>query len=194
MRPTPEVHDALACLLTYPGEPHGPLGQLDPTEAGGGNRYPGAVQVIARACPETTEALERFLGGIAGHAPGELEELYTRTFDNVADRSLEVGWQLFGENYARGALMVRLRELMRRHDVPEHTELPDHLTHVLALLGRAPAELAASLAANQVHQALEKMLEGLRAIDSPWTGVLEATDAVLARHANDEPVTAEATR
>ena len=171
MRPTPEVHDALACLLTYPGE-----GQS-------GARYAAAVDVVVRACPELAGSLQGFLDAISGFETGELEELYTRTFDNVADRSLEVGWQLFGENYARGALMVRFRSLMRKYEVPERTELPDHLTHVLALLGRAPAELAAAFAAIQVGQAVESMLTGCRAIDSPWVGVLEAVQGVLGMHA-----------
>ncbi len=173
MRPAPEVHDALACLLTYPGEEHST------------GRYPAAVEVVTRACPETREALEGFSGGIAELDGGELEELYTRTFDNVAERSLEVGWQLFGENYARGVLMVRFRELLRRYEVPERTELPDHLTHVLALLGRMPRELSASFAAVQVGQAVDKMLASLRAYGSPWAGVLEATRMVLDLHAGE---------
>ena len=169
MRPAPEVHDALACLLTYPGE-------------GAGEHYPAAVKVVQQACPETVSSLDDFLAGIAGVDAGELEELYTRTFDNVAERSLEVGWQLFGENYARGVLLVRLRALMREHGVPERTELPDHLTHVLPLLGRAPQELARSMANGQVNPALDKIIAGLRDFDSPWLGVLEAARAVLAGH------------
>lgn len=181
MRPAPEVHDALACLLSYPGE-------------GNGERYPAAAAVLTAACPETAEPLRAFLDGIGALDAGALEELYTRTFDNVAERSLEVGWQLFGENYARGALLVRFRDLLRTYDVPERTELPDHLSHVLPLLGRAPEPLAAAFARNQVHQATEKMLAGLRAIESPWTGVLEATRAVLRMHASGTPAVTEATR
>ena len=182
MRPAPEVHDALACLLTYPGQ------------AESGMRYPAAVALVSRECPETAEALRRFSEATSDTRVEELEELYTRTFDNVADRSLEVGWQLFGENYARGALMVRFRELMRRYGVPERTELPDHLTHVLALLGRAPAPLAAEFAHNQVRQALASMLEALRSFGSPWVAVLEAVEAVLARHERQVRVTSEAAR
>ena len=181
MRAPPEVHDALACLLTYPAQ------------EGSGMRYPVAVDVVSRACPETADALRSFAESTRGLEAGELEELYTRTFDNVAERSLEVGWQLFGENYARGVLMVRFRELMRRYDVTEHTELPDHLTHVLALLGRMPEELAAAFASVQLGQATEKILAGLRDYDSPWVGVLEATQKVLARTAPKASVPSEAT-
>ncbi|MDP6410196.1 MAG: molecular chaperone TorD family protein [Planctomycetota bacterium] len=182
MRPGPEVHDALACLLTYPGE------------AGGVERYTAAVAVVGRACPESAEELRGFLEGIATLDGGRLEELYTRTFDNVADRSLEVGWQLFGENYARGVLMVRFRALMREHGITEQTELPDHLTHVLAVLGRVPDKLASALAAGQVHQAVEKIHENLATIESPWVGVLGATLRVLELHSPLADAAQEAVR
>ena len=173
MRPAPEVHDALACLLTYPAQ------------ESTGMRYPAAVEVVSRACPETADDLDSFMEQIRALDAGELEELYTRTFDNVAARSLEVGWQLFGENYARGTLMVRFRALMRDYKVPEHTELPDHLTHVLAMLARIPENLAGAWAGNQVLQAVDKMLEGLRSFESPWVGVLEATKKVLHMHEHE---------
>lgn len=182
MRPAPEVHDELACLLTYPGA------------GSSGMRYPAAVDVVSRACPETAADLKDFSDAIRDVGPGELEELYTRTFDNVAERSLEVGWQLFGENYARGALMVRFRGLMRQYSVPEHTELPDHLTHVLALLARVPEDVASAFACNQVLQAVEKVIEGLRSYQSPWVGVLEATRKVLERHRVEAGVTTEVMR
>jgi len=169
VRPTPQVHEALACLLTYPGE-------------GNAQRYSAAVRLVSSACPAAADPLRAFSSGIAACDEGELEELYTRTFDNVAERSLEVGWQLFGENYARGVLMVRLRDLMRRNGVPERTELPDHLAHVLPLLGRAEEGLAAALAHGHARQASEKILSGLREIESPWCGVLEAVLVVLALH------------
>ncbi|MDP6763628.1 MAG: molecular chaperone TorD family protein [Planctomycetota bacterium] len=182
MRPAPEVHDALACLLTYPGE------------GGGSERYAAAADVVSRSLPDCAEELRAFLAGIGELGDGELEELYTHTFDNVADRSLEVGWQLFGENYARGVLMVRLRGLMREHGITEHTELPDHLTHVLALLGHLPEDLAGALARNQVHQAAEKIHENLRAITSPWAGVLAVTLRVLESHSSPTCAEQEATR
>ena len=64
----------------------------------------------------------------------ELEETYARTFDINPACALEVGWHLFGEEYARGLFLVRLRGEMREHGVEESSELPDHITHVLALI------------------------------------------------------------
>ena len=171
MRPAPEVHDSLAHLLCYPGG--------DAWE-----HQLAAVEVVRAACPEARPGLDTFVTAVGALTGGEREELYTRTFDSTDDRSLEVGWQLFGENYARGALLVRLRQLLREYGVPEQTELPDHMSHVLPLLGRAPRALAQHLAAHQVTQAVEKMLSGVRAIESPYVGVLEATRLVLAMHSS----------
>lgn len=170
MRPSSEVHDALALLLSYPGE-------------GRAERHDVAVSVIVAACPASRRALDDFQSKVAQLSPGEMEELYTRTFDNTDDRSLEVGWQLFGEQYSRGALMVRLRKLLRDHGVVEQTELPDHLVHVLPLLGRAPADVASVLAGSHVMQAVDKIITALEKKESPYVGVLQATRRVLTTHA-----------
>ncbi len=42
------------------------------------------------------------------------EELYTRTFDLNPVCALEIGWHLFGEDYERGAFLVRMRDQLRR--------------------------------------------------------------------------------
>ena len=75
------------------------------------------------------------------------QELYVQTFEFNPACTLELGWHLFGENYERGEFLVRMRDLLRRHGIAESTELPDHLTHVLALVGRLDHEEAAELAA-----------------------------------------------
>lgn len=169
MRPEPRVHDALARLVEYPGE-------------GGREAYARSLERVRASLPECAAGLDAFERAIAPLTEGELEELYARTFDHVAERSLEVGWQLFGESYARGALLVRLRGLLRQAGVAERTELPDHLIHVLPLLGRAPERVAAALAAGPVGQAAAKLSSALCAAESPWAGVLEAICALLRRH------------
>jgi nitrate reductase assembly molybdenum cofactor insertion protein NarJ len=77
-----------------------------------------------------------------------------------------------------------MRQHMRRFDVPEDTELPDHITHVLAVLGRMESEEANNFAVKSVLPALEKMLAGLEGKDSLYENVLGALQSVLTdRHA-----------
>jgi len=76
-------------------------------------RYPSAdyLSRLDRACaesePDESRALlEQFRAQAAAMSLEELQELYTRTFDLSPLCSLEAGWQLYGEDYARGSFLV----------------------------------------------------------------------------------------
>ncbi len=127
-----------------------------------------AALAEARACIQLFHERTRRLG------TEELQELYTRTFDLNPACSPELGWHLFGERYERGLFMVKLRRLMRRAELPETGELPDHLAGVLELLPRMPAEEAAELAAACVLPALAKMRRELEdGGDHPYLPLLD---------------------
>jgi nitrate reductase delta subunit len=158
-----ELYQALAALLTYPGAD-----------------YPQRVEASRRAATvECRDSLERFAYSIQDLELWELEELFTRTFDMNPVCSLEMGWHLFGENYERGLLLVRMREELRRYGITESTELPDHVTHVLKLLARMDHETAADFIAACVLPAVEKMLEAIRGKGNPFENVLLAIQALL---------------
>ena len=123
---------------------------------------------------EVTPLLEDFVQRLQPLSLHQLEELFLQTFDLNPVCSLEVGWHLFGENYDRGLLLVRIRQELARCGVPESSELPDHLTHVLGLLGRMPQEPAADFAAAVVLPALAKMLEAMHGKENPYENLLEA--------------------
>ena len=57
--------------------------------------------------------------------------------------------------------------------------LPDHLTHVLRLVGRMEHETAADFTAACVLPALAKMLQALRGKDNPFENVLLSVQTVL---------------
>src|SRR3972149_5384978 len=84
----------------------------------------------------------------------ELEESFTRTFDLNPVCCLEVGWQLYGEDYNRGSFMVEMRQRIRSHGITETLELPDHLSNLLPLLGRMEPQEAGPLCASFVLSAL----------------------------------------
>lgn len=162
-----DVFDALAELLEYPGDGHE-------------RRAARARAVLVEQAPDLAARLAPFLGRLTQGGPAEAEELYTRTFDWSPERALEVGWHLYGEQYDRGAFLVRMRELLRAHGVEEGAELPDRLGTLLRLLGRLPADGACDLAARALRPGLERMQAGFASEpDNPYRAVLEAVAAVL---------------
>lgn len=105
----------------------------------------------------------------------EFEELYTRTFDINPVASLEIGWHLYGETYERGSFLVKMRQLLKSVEIPESTELPDHLSHVLLALEKLDAtDEANELAVQYVAPALAKILEGFKDKQNPYEHVLLA--------------------
>lgn len=144
-------------------------------------RYPGRgedpalsehVGLILEQAPERGVDLLPLLEYLEDNGPSALEEVFTRTFDANAERALEVGWHLYGENYARGAFMVRMRDLLRRLDVTENAELPDHISHVLLVLARADTGTARAIASGVLSPALAKILEGFGDQGNPYHGVM----------------------
>lgn len=158
-----EFYHALAGLLAYP--------EAD---------YPQRLEASLRAAtPECRALLAPFADAVRGLELWQLQELFTRTFDMNPLCSLELGWHLFGENYERGLLLVRMRDELRKHGIRESTELPDHLTHVLELLARMDHEAAADFTAACVLPALEKMLQAIRGKENPFENVLLAIQTFL---------------
>ena len=163
-----ELFDALAKLYLYP--------------AGGfGRRLKAFRELIGEDHPRCARDLIPLIAATRGKSDGYVEELYTRTFDINAICCMEIGWHIYGEEYARGSLLVRLREALREEGIPESSELPDHLTHVLQLLGRLEGELAMDLAGRYLLPALDKMLKGMAGKDSPYECLVEATAAIVRR-------------
>ena len=159
-------------------------------------RYPGRdfalglAAIPARLEEESSEAarLVREFGDRIGRLTlEELQELYTRTFELNPVCALEVGWQHYGEEYARGSFLVFLRDALRQHGIPEETELPDHLIHVLPLLDRLSNGEANELVEYAVLPAIEKMVGGLAGKNNPYESLLRAIVTLLGTRSPREP-------
>lgn len=157
------IYDALAAVLTYPD----------------GNYREAILQAARTAPPEIEQPLQEFARELEGKSALELQELFTVTFDLHPVCSLELGWHLFGENYDRGLLLVKMRELLRQYGIAESGELPDHLAHALRLIARMDAEARHDFAAAIMLPALGKMLDAFRDKPNPYNKVLEATKTQL---------------
>lgn len=137
---------------------------------------------------DAAKLVDAFGDATAEHSYDQMEELFARTFDLNPQCSQEVGWHLFGESYDRGAFLVWMRQQLRKYDLTESVELPDHLTHVLWVLGRMERAEADAFSAEAVLPAVQKMLPGLTGKDNPFEQVLRTVELILtARHGSARP-------
>jgi len=160
------ICDLLAALLKYPDGDY--LKAIEECQSRLQEEQPGAAGPIGR-----------FARAVRGLSHEQRQELFVQTFDLNPVCVLEVGWHLYGDTYDRGPFLATMRQHMRRFDVKEDSELPDHLTHTLAVLGRMEAQEANRFAAQSILPALEKMLAGLKGKANPYEHVLRAIQAVL---------------
>lgn len=158
-------------LLSYPTE------QLLP-------HVGGLIDELMAHLPESRADLEPMREFVKERPPSDVEELFVRTFENNKDRALELGWHLHGENYARGVFMARMRGLLRDHEVAESVQLPDHVTHVLAVMAAAPEGLGRALASSVALPALERIEGGFSAEGNPYRGVVSALRRFIQQHFN----------
>lgn len=163
---TAEVTDALAVLLAYPcaETAHGAA---------------AAIDTLRREAPDLLDLLEPHAAWRQGADLREQEEVFTRTFDWSSERALDLGWHLYGEQYERGAFLVRMRELLRSHGIEEGQELPDHLGTVLRLLGRMPESQAQALAEASLRPALARLRAGFGADPNPYLALIATVEAAL---------------
>lgn len=161
-----QVLGSIGRLLSYPGEQTVEAAEL-------------LYVALQDDLPEAAQGASAFGAFLEQHELWEAEETYTRTFDVNPACALEVGWHLFGEEYARGMFLVRMRENLRKYNLPENAELPDHLTHVLEILAAMPEDEASRFARACVLPAVEKMSEALDGKETPYVPVVHCLAAVL---------------
>ncbi|MEO8593134.1 MAG: molecular chaperone TorD family protein [Candidatus Solibacter sp.] len=161
MLDTASTLEVIAGLLEYPTV--GYHAQLD-----------GAAAAIARTDAAAAQHVQAFADAVRGLGLSEMEELYIQTFDLNPDACLDIGWHLFGEDYARGEFLVKLREEMRRYGIVEREELPDSLLTVLPLAARMPEEDAMPFRARFLRPAVEKMRKAVPAESNPYANLLAA--------------------
>ena len=165
--------ESYARILTYPS-------------ARGLGAVRSSLEDISQERPTLRDSLNGLIEFIETRPEADLEEIYTRTFDSNAERALEIGWHVHGENYARGVFMARMRGLLREYGIEESSELPDHISHVLLLLAKAKPELSAALAGGVVVQALDKIVQGFPDSENPYREVIAGLKALLEEEDSDE--------
>ncbi len=123
---------------------------------------------------------------------GQLQELYTGTFDMVPDCSLNLGYQLFGDDWRRSTFLADLAGRYRAYGVPAGKELPDHLCLILRYLAkRGDENERAQLSGECLVPALVRLLKEIRKRDNPYEAALEALLMWLERLTRERAVAAK---
>jgi nitrate reductase molybdenum cofactor assembly chaperone len=146
MNDTHEHYVQLAGLFSYP-------------EA---NYVEDVVKIQAfldESCAEAAEQLKGFTEVASQISQLDLEELYTRSFDVQAITTLDIGYVLFGDDYKRGELLVKLNAEHKEAGVDCGVELADHLPNILRLLNAMQKpELRDELVQKIIAPALRKII------------------------------------
>jgi len=109
----------------------------------------------------------------------EIQDLFIATFDWNPATALDLGWHLYGEQYARGEFLVRMRGEMRRYGIADSSELPDHLTHVLPVVARMDPEAAEKFVRESVAPAVAKLVAALEQKKTPFVILMRAVRDAL---------------
>lgn len=134
----------------------------------------------ARGLPASSRtSWTRFAEAVGRLEHSAWEELYTRTLDLNPVAAPYVGYQLYGEDYRRGAFMADMARELERLGVATDDELSDHLAPVLRYLARCEPPTEALI--EQTREALKIMARQLGTIDrtNPYRHLVRATDAAL---------------
>ncbi len=122
---------------------------------------------------------------------GELQELYTGTFELQPDCTPNLGYHLFGNDARRNVFMAQLKERMERHHVAIGSELPDHLCLILRLLEKEQSEEERSaLMEDCLAPAVARMVDVLRKSRkcNPYESALRALLILLQEEGRAAPV------
>ncbi len=116
--------------------------------------------LISPGNPEAAALLYGFRSFEEDAPLGDVQELYTRTFDLDATYHPYVGHHLFGESYKRSAFMVGLKERYKAYDFVVEGELPDHLAVMLRYLSLCEDdEQVMEIVRDAMVPALERMVK-----------------------------------
>lgn len=164
----PRVLQGLARLLSYPDQHTAQVSEL-------------LYVVLQSEIPDAASQIGQFGTFVEQHDAWQVEEAFTSTFDVNPACALEVGWHLFGEEYARGMFLVRMREELRKYGIDESHELPDHISHVLAVVAAMPEREAAEFVRACVQPAVERMRDAITKLETPYQHVIACLATVIGR-------------
>lgn len=137
---------------------------------------------IAASNPEAAHIFGEFESALKSMRLGEIQELYTSTFDLRPDRTTNLGCHIFGEDIRRNIFMAQLKQRLEARHIQLGSELPDHLGLILQLLAAEDsAEEARALIEDCLAPAVARMLSTFQddSGGNPYAKVLRALQMVM---------------
>ena len=125
-----------------------------------------------RGLRRSRSAVARLLELYATASTGELDRLYTETFDFSKQRSLHLTYHLHGDSRQRGIALLRLKQAYEAAGFElSSAELPDYLPLMLEFAVLAPAAGRELVAQHAVS--IELVRASLRRDDNPSAGAFD---------------------
>ena len=137
-----------------------------------------AAEIAALPPGPVRDSLDHFMAEWIDD-PTALAARYVETFDLRRRAALELTYYAHGDTRERGMALLRLKKLYRAAGLPmESSELPDHLTVMLAFAALADEGRGEALLAEH-RAAIELLRLSLHDLGSPYAHVLDAVAAGL---------------
>lgn len=144
--------------------------------------------LTAENMPGAAAELEKFHAYCGDHPLGELEEIYSSTFDLNPLCSPYVGYYLFGDNHKRSEFLVRLKKDFGAFDFTVEGEMPDHIAVMLRFLALLEDEYPNH---SFIRECLEPALGEMekKAKDgNPYSNVIRALSLIFTEELKNDAV------
>lgn len=164
----------LSALLQYPD--HDMLSQIEMIE----------TAIDDMSSEEMKKCIEEFLFYLKSHTPIHLQEGYTAAFDMNPSTTLNLTYQLFGDNEKRAALLARLQQSYQDAGYERTTgELPDYLPMMLEFLSIGP-DTENTRWIWECLRGLEDVLDRLQKTAPPYAALLRPLIPMVANRIGSE--------
>ena len=151
----------LSVLLLYPD--HDLLGQIEMIE----------TEVDDMPSKEMKKRMDDFLLYLKTHSPIRLQEGYTAAFDMNPTTTLNLTYQLYGDNEKRADVLARLQQRYQDAGYERITgELPDYLPMMLEFLSVCPDTENTELIW-ECLQGLDDVVDRLQKAAPPYAALLQ---------------------
>lgn len=124
---------------------------------------------------EVVTKIREFHSYLQVNSLDELTDSYVRTFDFSEKTNLYLTYSKLKDEKERGNILVKLKEIYRDEGfVLDSEELPDYFPLLLEFISVAKSDTVKSLVP-QFIEPIEEIKDGLQSVNSPYTGLLEAS-------------------